>query len=370
MARILMFGTYEADYDRNRVVRAALESAGHTVSQCHVPLWQGRHNKLDGSPLAYARLATHYARAYASLVANYPFGSEHDVVWVGYLGHLDVFVARALASLSGKPVLFDAFISLFDTLARDRGVVPEASLSAKLLKLVDRAACAVSDGVLVDTRGHADYFVQQLSVPRRKVDAVAVSADQQVFSPRPLSLKPRPFQVLMYAKFSPLHGLPTILEAARLLGEEGDIVFKLVGTGQSAGLIERAALANVQHVPWMEPTHLAQEMARSGVTLGVFGSSDKAARVVPNKVFQALSVGVPLVTADTPGVRALLEHERDALLVPAGDGRALADAIVRLRDGEALRQRLALGARRTFDQRCGLVQVAAQIDVALAKLTG
>ncbi len=63
------------------------------------------------------------------------------------------------------------------------------------------------------------------------------------------------------------------------------------------------------------------------ICLGVFGESAKAARVVPNKVWQAMAVGRPVVTADTPAVREVLEDGRTALLVPAGDPDALAAAL-------------------------------------------
>ena len=52
--------------------------------------------------------------------------------------------------------------------------------------------------------------------------------------------------------------------------------------------------------------------------------------MVPNKVWQAMAVGRPVVTADTPAVREVLEDGLTALLVPAGDPDALASALGRL----------------------------------------
>ncbi|MBI3115662.1 MAG: glycosyltransferase family 4 protein [Candidatus Kerfeldbacteria bacterium] len=56
---------------------------------------------------------------------------------------------------------------------------------------------------------------------------------------------------------------------------------------------------------------------------------------------EALASGKALVASDIPGYKTVVEHERDALLVPPRDSLALADAIVRLYEDPALRQRIA-----------------------------
>jgi glycosyltransferase involved in cell wall biosynthesis len=68
-------------------------------------------------------------------------------------------------------------------------------------------------------------------------------------------------------------------------------------------------------------------------------------------VFQALSCGTPVVTADTPAARELLSHETDAILVPADNPRALADAIDRLRSDDAFAARIGASGLETFRKR-------------------
>lgn len=74
---------------------------------------------------------------------------------------------------------------------------------------------------------------------------------------------------------------------------------------------------------------------------------------------EAAATGLPLVLSDIRGCREVGRHEREALLVPAGDPQALANAISRLLNDASLRERLGEAARRRalleFDQ----VQVAA-----------
>ena len=147
------------------------------------------------------------------------------------------------------------------------------------------------------------------------------------------------FHALFVGKLIPLHGVETILAAARLAPE---IPFRIVGSGQLDGLLAERP-ANVEWVEWVEYEHLPDELQRAGCALGVFGTSAKTGRVIPNKAFQALACGTPLVTADTPAARELLVDGESALLVPAADAEALAAAVRRLANDAALARRIGDG---------------------------
>ena len=146
-------------------------------------------------------------------------------------------------------------------------------------------------------------------------------------------------------KLIPLHGVETVLGAARAASE---LRFRLVGSGQLDSLV-RERPANLDWIPWVEYERLPEELHRAGCALGIFGTSEKAKRVIPNKAFQALACGTPLVTADTPGARELLVDGESALLVPPGDAAALADALQRIAANDELAQRLSTGGRATYE---------------------
>ena len=108
---------------------------------------------------------------------------------------------------------------------------------------------------------------------------------------------------------------------------------------------------NVDWVHWVDYERLPAELHRAGCALGIFGTSDKAARVIPNKAFQALACGTPLVTADTPAARELLVDGESAVLVPPGDPNALAFALRRLAEDSEHARHIAVGGRNAFEER-------------------
>ena len=73
--------------------------------------------------------------------------------------------------------------------------------------------------------------------------------------------------------------------------------------------------------------------------------------MIPNKVFQALACGVPVVTADTPAARELLASEESALLVRPGDAQALAAAVRRFAEDPPLARRVAGGGLNAYRAR-------------------
>lgn len=61
---------------------------------------------------------------------------------------------------------------------------------------------------------------------------------------------------------------------------------------------------------------------------------------------EAAACGTPAIASDSPGLRESVLDRRTGLLVPHGDARALADAMVKLAGDPELMRELGVGARR------------------------
>jgi glycosyltransferase involved in cell wall biosynthesis len=329
--RVAYFGTWERGYPRNDQVTAALATAGVEVELVHEEMWSGTH-KFGLTPTVLPRLAGAELR-----LARADVPESVDALVVGYPGHFDLWSAKR----HRKPVVFNAMVSLYDTFVEDRARFRDGSFAASMLRRLDRAAFRAADLVVADTQANAD-FISELA----GIDEVAVcylGAEERLF--RPTWQPSEDFHVLYVGKPAPLHGLELVLEAARRLP---DIPFRVVGTGQVTHVLD-ARPPNVEHVPWVDYELVPDEYARAGCSLGVFGTSGKAERVIPHKTLQALAVGTPLITADTIAARELLVDGRDSFLVER-NADSLAAAIAALRDNAALAERIGAGGRATFER--------------------
>ena len=335
--RVLYFGTYERQYPRNAQVISCLRRAGVEVVERHQPVWEAGEENWSAGAVAGLRLAAAEARL---LLGRSP---RADAVIVGYPGHLDLRAARRAAR--GKPVVFNPLVSLWDTFVSDRGRFRAGSPGAKALLRIDRSAFGSADLVVADTDAHADYLSELTRVPRKRFRVCFVGAEERVFQP---GWDPEDsFAALFVGKLIPLHGLATILQAARLAPE---LRIRVIGSGQEERLLA-ARPANVEWVSWVPYERLPGELRRAGCALGIFGTSGKALRVIPNKVFQALATGAPVVTADTPAARELLTDDETAVLVPPGDPEALAAALRLLAAEPDRARRIARAGHTVYRER-------------------
>jgi glycosyltransferase involved in cell wall biosynthesis len=315
-------------------VIACLRRVGVDVDELHEPVWDGEREAWRAGPRAALRLA----RAEVRLARRRP-PRPYDAVIVGYPGHPDVWAARRAAR--GAPVVFNPLLSLADTFVSDRGRFRRGSAPARALAALDRKALRAADVVVADTQAGAEFLRGLAGLER--VEVAFVGAEERLFSPDGVARAPH---ALFVGKLIPLQGVETILEAARLAPE---VRVRIVGSGQLSPLLDDRP-PNVEHVPWVDYEELPGEYRTASFALGVFGTSDKAARVIPNKVFQALACTTALVTADTPAARELLVDGESALLVPPGDPNALARALVRLAGDDTLRAQLAQGGRAAYER--------------------
>jgi glycosyltransferase involved in cell wall biosynthesis len=354
--RVLYFGTYERDYPRNAQVISCLRRAGVEVFERHVSVWEGgRQNWRAGAGTA-ARLALAELRLLRRPTEQF------DAVVVGYPGHLDLPAARRAAR--DRPVVFNPLISLSDTLVADRGRFRPRSLAGRTVAVLDRHALGAADLVVADTRANAEHLSALAALPPERVEVCFVGAEERLFEQGWAAEEP--FTALFVGKLIPLHGVETILAAARAVPE---LHIRVVGSGQLAPLL-RDRPENVEWTEWVEYDRLPLELHRAGCALGIFGASGKAQRVIPNKAFQALACATPLVTADTPAARELLVHEESALLVPPQDPLALAAALQRLASEPELVLRLSEGGLAAYREHASEEVLGARWRSLLERVVG
>src|SRR3546814_12260931 len=106
----------------------------------------------------------------------------------------------------------------------------------------------------MDTHAHARRIEHLFGLGNGSCGSVWVGAETEHFSSSLLASRTgaRPMHVLFYGQFIPLHGVDTVIRAARLLRNE-PVELQIIGQGQVAPCI-RAMLAE-EHLPklhWLE----------------------------------------------------------------------------------------------------------------------
>lgn len=360
--RILRFGLFDACYPRNRTTATALALAGAELRDLHIPALADVRDRLQPSRdvSALARLGIQLLRGELRLALATPRPlAWADAVLFGYPGQWDAALWASLVRLAGRWVIFDPLVTLTETFVEDRQLVAPGSWQARWLRLLDQRALRAADLILTDTPQQAAYWAALAGVPLERFVVLPVGVDESLFhSHGHHAVEARDeardrLRVLFYGTYSPLHGAETIVDALHRLERAGEPVsLVMIGSGQLELAVRGRAAALGLHavtfVPWVPEVELVRWIAWADVVLGIFGATAKAARVVPNKVYQAMAMGAAIVTRDSPAIRWLAGQEEIARLVPPADPDALAQALRELQRPER-RAMLAAVARARYE---------------------
>ncbi len=346
---VLWWGRFDRDYSRNRILRQAYAALGWQVVDFH-PVF---------SPLG-------------DIEALLRCPPPADLVHVPCFRQRDLAAAARYARRCGIPLLFDPLISTYDKQVFERGKFSEHSAKARHLLEWECGLFTRADIVLADTTEHAHYFAETLGVAPDRLPVVYVGAEEALFFPESTPHAPnQPLEVLFYGSFIPLQGPEVIVEAARRY--QGPAVrWVLLGNGPLLGECKRKAegLTNIVFENWLPYAELPDRIRRADILLGVFGATPKAARVIPNKVFQALACGKPVLTRSTevyPG-ELLTEADNGLIWVRAGDAADLARRVAELAREPVRMTDLRSNARKTYQRFFSSVLIRGQLEQALSGL--
>jgi len=353
--RVCYFGTYDQHYPRNRIIIEGLQANGVQVDERHISLWQDTDDKIAAASGGWSRIRflMRVLSSYARLIVQHgPRLRQYDVVMLGYSGQIDMLIAKPLARLVGKPVVLDLFVSIY-LAATERGLSEAHPRTVRTIHWLEQRACGAADLLFLDTPAYVSFIRETYGINRDKFRTIPLGANERIFFPVPCDRRDKPFQVLYFGKYIPLHGIPTILDAANLLKGERNVQFRMHGKGQlkASALAQAEALGldNVTFTDWLaDATRLSHEFAPYEVCLGAFGDTAAARMTIQNKIYEGMAMRKVVITRDSPTVRSTFKDGEHLILCPHGDPAALAEAILRLRDNPDRCRQIAENGHRLF----------------------
>jgi glycosyltransferase involved in cell wall biosynthesis len=227
-------------------------------------------------------------------------------------------------------------------------------------KVADAALEPLTDIALAVSQSTADFVVNARRIPARKVKVVYLGVPLEEFSRErseeeireareELGIAPGDFAIGTVTRLHESKGNAFLVDAARLvLNQRPYARFFIVGEGPLRGPLEQQARA-LDLADRFVFAGFAKDVARviSAFDVSVFPSLWEG---TPLTVFEALAMGKAIVATDADGLVDVLTHEKDAIIVPKRDARALADGLIRMIDEPEVRLRIRAAAFATAKQ--------------------
>jgi glycosyltransferase involved in cell wall biosynthesis len=331
--KILFVCGREPQYSRNRVILSALKK-NFEIIECT--------STLKFTPLRYLSIFFKFLK------------NKHkaDKIFIGFLGQPLVLLARLF---SKKEIIFDAFISIYQTLVEDYRSTSNKIL-AKVYKFLDRKSCELASKIILDTNQHINYFVNEFNLDKNKFYKIPVGTDESIFYPQ--KNKSKEFTVEFHGHFIPLQGTIYIAEAINILKRE-NIKFVITGKGKDYKEFKKYCDNNdlnklMDYKEKVSYNELPNLISKADVCLGIFGNTRKTSLVIPNKVYESIAMQQPIITSNTKASSELLKNNFNAILCKQADSKDLADSILLLKNNKKLRDKIAKNSFDTFREKASL----------------
>jgi glycosyltransferase involved in cell wall biosynthesis len=295
-----------------------------------------------------------------------------DVVW-SYTPPLAMGIAaRFVARRCGVSCAVNVQ-DLFPQCAIDLGVLKNPLVIA-LFKAMELYVYRRTDVITVMSPGNRDHVISKGGRPEKVFtvpnwgDTDAIRPGERMNEFRTANGLGDEFVVTFAGTMGWSQGLETVVEAARELADEPNLVFLLVGDGVEKARLEQqaACLRNVRLLP-MQPKEVYPQLLAASDACLVTLRPEVATPTVPSKINTILAAGRPILASvplhgDAP---RLINNAEAGITVPPGDPHALAAAVLFLKHNPAAAARMRSKGRRYAEENLSLSAVVGTIETIL-----
>lgn len=301
-------------------------------------------------------------------------GVDHvDIVWGTSPPIFQGMTAWLLARLKGARFLFEVR-DLWPAFAIAVGVLKNRLL-IELSEGLEQFLYRRADQVMVNSPG----FVQHVRMNgANKVKLIPNGADPEMFiwNGGPTFKQHYGLEGKFVVQYSGAHGLSNdlniVLQSAQILQSRSDIVFVFVGDGkEKEGLIRQSkqmGLQNVLFLPSVSKDGMAEVLAGADACLAILKPLELYKTTYPNKVFDYMAAGKPVILAIDGVIREVVEEAKCGLFGQPGDPQAMADAVIWMADHPQDSLNMGIAGREYLKSHYSRYQISQDLLHLLEKL--
>jgi glycosyltransferase involved in cell wall biosynthesis len=297
-----------------------------------------------------------------------------DLVWGSSPPIFQGVTAWLLARLKGVPLLFEVR-DLWPEFAIAVGVLKNPLL-IKMSFWLERFLYRHADRVMVNSPG---YVAHVAKISDKPVELVPNGSDPEMFDPADRGSAFRAANhledkfVLLYAG---AHGmsndLGVVLQAAQEL-ENGTVTSRVIvtflGDGKEKPALQKQAeemhLTNVSFLPPIPKASMAAALAGADACLAILKPIEAYKTTYPNKVFDYMAAGRPVILAIDGVIRKVVEKAGCGIFVQPGDPSALVQAIRELVMDPARARKMGLAGRKYLEEHFSRFAVAEKLVILM-----
>jgi glycosyltransferase involved in cell wall biosynthesis len=303
---------------------------------------------------------------------------EVDLVWGTSPPIFQGVTAWALARLKRVPFLFEVR-DLWPAFAIAMGVLRNPGLIRASLWL-EGFLYRRADRVAVNSPGYIEHVKAHGA---RRVELIPNGADPAMFDPDSTGATFRQENGLegkFLVVYAGAHGISNdlgiILQAAHLLENRLEICFVLVGDGKEKSGLEAQALQmglkNLIFLPPVPKNGMSEVLGAADACIAILKPIELYKTTYPNKVFDYMAAGRPVVLAIDGVIRQVIEAAGAGIPVGPGNPAALAQGILRLAANQAqggnLGRQMGLAGRAYIEKNLSRAQSAEMLTRLLEEM--
>jgi glycosyltransferase involved in cell wall biosynthesis len=299
-----------------------------------------------------------------------------DLVWGTSPPLFQGVTAWLLARLKRVPLLFEVR-DLWPAFAVAVGVLRQPLL-IRLSEWLERFLYRRAEVVVVNSPGYIEHVRQRGA---RRIELVPNGAETAMFTPQDDGEGFRRQHNLVgkfIAMYAGAHGmsndLGVVLQAAARLADQPEIVFALLGDGKEKPALQEQArelgLSNVLFLPPLAKFDMPAALAAADACLAILKPIELYKTTYPNKVFDYLAAGRPVVLAIDGVIRKVVEDAGAGIPVPPGDPQAMAQAIRSLAGQPEARRQMGQQARQYVETYFDRAQLADRLADLMVEIAG